>query len=214
MKNILRSLSATAILSLAFATVSRAAEPESGYIDFGQLLPSAKGEFVEINLSPMLLKFAARLATQEEPESAALLANLKRVRVNVVGLDDSNRADTIGKIESIRRTLESQGWAKMVTVREQAGGDNVDVHVKQNGEDAIDGIVITVIDKKGQAVFVNIVGNIQADQIAKIAEKFDIEPLRKLHLKFEQKDKDKERVDDKQAQVQKAETRTQVPRNM
>lgn len=33
----------------------------------------------------------------------------------------------------------------------------------------------------------NIVGNINADQIAKIADKFDIEPLRKIHLKLGEK---------------------------
>ena len=38
----------------------------------------------------------------------------------------------------------------------------------------------------------NIVGNINADQIAKIAEKFDIEPLRKVHLKIDAKKKAKE----------------------
>ncbi len=193
MKNLLRSSLAAATVSLALVTFSRAADTEAGAVDFGTLMPSAKGEFVEINLSPTLLKFAARLTAHEEPESAELLANLKGIRVNVVGLDDSNRAGMIEKVEAIRKALDAQGWAKMVTVREPAGGDNVDIHVKQHGDDAIDGLVITVLDKKGQAVFVNIVGNIQADQIAKIAEKFDIEPLRKLHLKFEHKDKTDEK---------------------
>jgi hypothetical protein len=68
----------------------------------------------------------------------------------------------------------------------------VDIHVKQHGDDAIDGLVVTVIDHNGEAVFVNIVGNINADQLAKIADKFDIEPLRHVHLKLEQKAKGKD----------------------
>jgi hypothetical protein len=80
----------------------------------------------------------------------------------------------------------------MVTVREKNDGDNVDIHVKQRGEEAIDGLVVTVIDKKGEAVFVNIVGNINADQIAKIADKFDIEPLKEIHVKMENHRKEKE----------------------
>ena len=192
MKNVLRSSLAAATLSLALTTFAHAAETEAGAIDIGQLIPSAKGEFVEVNLSSAMLKFAARIAARQEPEAAELLRNLKSIRVNVVGLDDSNRAATVDQIEGVRRKLEGQGWTKMVTVRERNGGDNVDVHVKQRGEEAIDGLVVTVLDRKGEAVFVNIVGNINADQIAQLADKFDIEPLRKVHLKIESKKKAKE----------------------
>ncbi len=192
MKNLLRSSFAAATLSLALTSFASAAEAQSGAIDIGQLMPSAKGQFVEINLSSAMLKFAARIAARQEPEAAELIRNLKSIRVNVVGLDDTNRAGTIEQIEGVRRKLEAQGWTKMVTVREKNDGDNVDVHVMQRGEEAIDGLVVTVIDKKGEAVFVNIVGNINADQIAQIADKFDIEPLRKVHLKIEGKKKAKE----------------------
>ena len=187
-----RSLLVVSGLSLAVVAGARAAETEPGYVDFGQMMPSAKGQFVEVNLSSGLLRFAAKIAAHEEPEAAELIANLKRIRVNVVGLDDSNRSGTIERMNSIRRKLETEGWTQIVSVREQEGGDNVNVHVKQHGEDAIDGLVVTVIDKKGEAVFVNIVGNISADQISKIADKFDIEPLRKLHVKSDHKPKDKE----------------------
>jgi hypothetical protein len=188
-----RLLLATAGLAAVLSAPSFAAETEPGYVDIGQLMPSAKGEFVEVNLSPGLLKFAAKIASKQEPEAAALIANLKRVRVNVVSLDDSNRASTVEQFEGIRRKLESQGWTQMVTVREREGGDNVTVHAKQKGDDVIEGLVVTVIDGKGEAVFVNIVGTISAEQISTIAEQFDIEPLRHVkikHRKDQASDKD------------------------
>ncbi len=182
----LRLLAATASMAVALSIPSFAAESEPGYVDIGQLVPAAKGEFVEVNLSPGLLKFAAKIAAKQEPEAAALIANLKRVRVNVVSLDDSNRKATIEQIEAVRAKLESQGWTQMVTVREREGGDNVTVHAKQKGDDVIEGLVVTVIDGKGEAVFVNIVGLISADQIATIAEQLDIEPLRHVKVKVKQ----------------------------
>jgi hypothetical protein len=192
MKNSLRSILAAAFAALALAGAARAADTEPGFVDIGKLMPSAQGKFVEVNLSQGMLKFVARMAAREEPETADLLANLKHIRINVVGLDAANRAGTIEKIENIRRSLEAQGWVQMVTVREKENGDNVDIHVKQHGDDSIDGLVVTVIDHNGQAVFVNIVGNINAEQLAKVADKFDIEPLRHMRLKFEHKAKDKE----------------------
>jgi hypothetical protein len=192
----LRSLAVAAGFAVVLSIHAFAAEPEPGYIDIGQLMPSAKGQFVEVNLSPGMLKFAAKIAAKQEPEAAALIGNLKRVRVNVVSLDDSNRKGTVEQIEGIRRKLETQGWTKMVTVREGEEGDNVDIHVMQRNEDTIDGMVVTVLDRKGEAVFVNIVGNISADQIATVAENLDIQPLKHLHVKVKKHNKDKADADE------------------
>lgn len=185
MKKLFRSSLAAATLSLALTTASYAAiDDEPGYFDLGTFAPAPKREFVEVNLSPGLIKFAARIARTQEPDAADLLGSIKRIRVNVVGLDDSNRTGTVEKIEAIRRKLDAQGWTQMVTVREKSDGDNVDVHVKQLSDDVIQGVVITVIDKKGQAVLVNIVGNISADKLGELADKLDIKPLREMKLKF------------------------------
>jgi len=179
-----RHLVSAAGLAVLLSFPALAAESEAGYVDIGELVPSAKGEFVEVNLSPGLLKFAARIASKQEPEAAALIANLKRVRVNVVTLDEGNRAATTKRFEGIRRKLESQGWTPMVTVREREGGDNVTVHAKQKNDDVIEGLVVTVLNDRNEAVFVNIVGTISADQIATIAEQLDIEPLRHVKVKM------------------------------
>lgn len=197
MKNVIRLSLAAATLSLALPLASlAAADTEPGYIDIGQLMPSAKGEFVEVNLSPGMLKFAARIAAREEPEAAELIANLKRIRVNVVSLDDTNRKDTVAQIESIRKKLEGQGWTQMVTVRERDGGDNVDIHVKQRSDEVIEGLVVTVIDGKGEAVFVNIVGSINADQLGKLADNLDIQPLKHLKVKVRKNQEHKHKDDE------------------
>lgn len=180
----MRSIAAAAF-SLAFVSVIHAISPEPGCFDMGKFSSPEDGQLVEINLSPGLLKFAAKIAATKEPEAAALIGNLRGIRVSVVGLDEKNRTTTIEQINAIRRTLTKEGWSQMVSVREKGAGDNVDVHVKQNADDSIDGIVVTVIDKKGEAVFINIVGNITAEQLGQIAERFDIDPLRKVHAKLE-----------------------------
>lgn len=185
----LRSLVTAVGLAAALSVSASAAESDPGYVDLGKLVPAAKGEYVEVNLSAGMLKFAAKLASRQEPEAAALIGNLKHVRVNVVSLDDSNRQGAVEHIDGIRRKLEAQGWTQMVTVREKNDRSNVDVHVKQRDEDVIEGLVVTVIDDKGEAVLVNIVGNISADQIAKVAENLNIEPLQHVRVKMDKKHK-------------------------
>jgi len=178
-----RPILPSAALMLAFATTAMSAPaPDPGYCDFGTFKPANKGPFVEVNVSPAVIRFAARLARTQDPAAADLLDNLRQVRVNVITVDDGNRAETLGRIDSVRRQLSAEGWTQIVTVRGQENGENVDVHVKMQADDTIDGLVVTVLDGKGEAVFVNIVGNISADRIAELAQRFDIEPLRKLKL--------------------------------
>jgi len=113
---------------------------------------------------------------------------VKHIRVNVVGYDDSTRADTTDRVEGIRRELEGQGWAQMVTVKQAEDSEDVAVFVKMADDNSIDGVVVTVINtSKREVVFVNLVGNIKPEQVALIGKKFNIEPLSHLSGKLNRK---------------------------
>jgi len=136
---------------------------------------------MEVDISKGLLKLASNFAKHEDPEVAEIIGNLERVRVNVFGIDDTNRDEVTNRIETVRTELETQGWTRVVTVRE-SGGDNVAVFLKQDSEEAIQGVVVTVISNDGEAVLVNVVGDVKIDQIARLGDRLDIDPLRELGL--------------------------------
>jgi hypothetical protein len=169
-----------ATLAVAFAIPGFAAQ-HPGQVDFGTMPSAAGRQFVEVNLQPNLISLAAKIVSKEEPQVAELLRNIKHVRVNVVGLDDSNRGSVDQKMQAVRADLESNGWSPVVTVHDE-GGENVNVHIKTGKDDVIQGLVVTVIGNDNEAVFVNIVGEINPDQIAEIANRFDIEPLKKIKI--------------------------------
>jgi hypothetical protein len=50
------------------------------------------------------------------------------------------------------------------------------------GEEAIEGLVVTVISDQKEVVLVNIVGDIKPEQIATLADRFDIEPLKNIKV--------------------------------
>lgn len=159
-------------------TTSRAAG--NGRVDFKNFLPAAVGEVVEIDIHPGLMKFAAKLAGKQEPEAAELLSKIQHVKVNVVHLDDTNRADAVAKITAVRAKLEAEGWMRTVSVRDTKKGEDVMIFIQQTSDDAITGVVVTVIENKKQAVFVNVVGDIRAEQLASLGAQFNIKPLREL----------------------------------
>jgi hypothetical protein len=179
MHTMLRSLTAAAA-SVLIASAAFAA-PAPGHVDFGQFTPAAGQQFVDIEVDGGLLKLAAIFAGKEDPEIGKLVANLQRVRVNVLGLSDETRASTTQRIRQIREGLSAQGWKRVVTVQER-NGEDVGVYLKQAADDAIEGIVVTVISGGNEAVLINVVGNVKLEQIATVGERLNIEPLRKLNL--------------------------------
>ncbi|MEX0601036.1 MAG: DUF4252 domain-containing protein, partial [Rhodothermales bacterium] len=74
------------------------------------------------------------------------------------------------------KELEAQGWETVVRVREEDQRVNVYMKVR---DDVIAGLVVMVLepDDEEGAVFVNIVGDINPEQIGRIGRALDIDPL-------------------------------------
>ena len=167
-------------LVLASALVGRALAREPGYVDFGKLVAPAKGEYVDVTLGKGMLKLAGVIAKCKDREAAELISGLTSVRVNVVGLDDSNRSATTDRITALRQELARDGWEQVVVARGKKQ-DDVAIFMKQRDGEVIEGIVVTVIDeRKKEAVYVNVVGHIKADSLAVIGEHLDIPQLRPI----------------------------------
>ncbi len=180
MRTPIRTITGVALLCAALTFPAIADTAPAGAIDFGKLTPAADGgQFVEVNIKGNLLNMAARLAAKEEPEIADLLKGIQSIRVNVVGLDDGNRAETQARIKAVRSELDVKGWERVVAVSEK--DQDVGIYLKTRGQDAVEGLVVTVIENGKQAVLVNIVGDIRPEKLADLGEKLGIEPLKNLH---------------------------------
>ena len=168
----------------------RAANTAAGFVDFGKLSPAGEdGQFVEVNINSNLISMVARLAHKAEPEMADMLQGLKAIRVNVLSLNDENREDIASRIKTIRTQLDAGGWERIVTAQEKS--QDVGVYLKTRGEEAVEGVVVTVLDGKKQAVLINVVGDIRPEQLGILGERFNIEPLKNLGPKEDTKEEKK-----------------------
>lgn len=178
MNRSIRISAATALLSGGLLLSLCAAESTPGYVDFGRLAPpSDGGQFVEVNLQGNLIALAARLAERYEPDVAEMLRGIKSVRVNVIGVDSSNRQQISDLVQRLRTDLDTGGWQRLVTVREK--DQDVGIFLKQRGEDVIEGLVVTVVDAGKEAVLINIVGDIRPEKLADLGERLNLIPLKK-----------------------------------
>lgn len=179
MRTNLHRLLAPTLAGTAAITTLFAADQPSGYVDFGKFTPStASGEFVEVKLSSGLIQMAAKIARKHEPDVADLLNNVRSVRVNVVPLGDDNLGETERKAETIRAELEGKGWDQIVSVKEK--NQDVAIFLKTRNAETVEGIVITLVEDDKQAVFVNVVGDVKLDQLSKLGDKLNLEPLKKV----------------------------------
>jgi len=169
-----------------FAAAAQAQTQPAGYVDFGKLSDSADGDSIEVNIKGALLSFAVKVAEKSEPKASDLLKNLQQVRVNVLKLSEKNREQIAERAKAIRAQLTTDKWEQIVSVQEKK--EDVGVFVKMS-EEVIQGLVVTVIDGAKEAVFVNIVGNIRADQLAELADQLNIEPLKKMTGKLKKSEK-------------------------
>lgn len=179
MKSFVHQTIAATTLAVFLVANVHADGSNPGAVDFGKFsAPSKGGEFVEVHVGSNLISMVTKLAGKEEPEVAEVLGGLKEIRVNVIGVNNDNRADLEARVKSIRAELDSKGWERIVTA--QKGSDDVGVYIKTRGSDAVLGVVVTVIGANKQAVFVNVVGDLKPEKLGMIGERFNIEPLKKL----------------------------------
>ncbi len=156
---------------------------DPGYVDFGNLSEYLKNDNVtEVNIESYLLKMVGRATHDDDPELSKLLGGLKLIKVYSFNVDGKDHQEVISKISRIDKKLENDNWNRIVKVK--SPGENTNVYIKTTSDqDHILGLVVTSLDKNGEAAFVNIVGRINLDAIGKLGSKFNIPSLDSLDNK-------------------------------
>lgn len=148
----------------------------AGYVDFEELgLVNEFEPSIEVFLRGPLLKLAREAVKHDEPDLASALDNIKLIRVNVFDLDEIDGFDTkdlLQKTKTLATNLEKQGWEIAIRVRERH--EHIYVYLLPGKNEDIDGLVVMVIEDDDQAVFVNIVGTIDPEQIGRIGHSIHI----------------------------------------
>lgn len=177
MKAIYYQTCAISVASLLLATPLWAEDSPPGLVNFGKFEKPAKGELVELNLSNDVITMALQLAGKGDPDVTEALGGLHSIRVNVVGLDDQNRDEVAARIKAVRAELASKGWQPIVNVQEKK--EDVGIYLKTRGKEAIEGLVITVLDGRKEAVFINVVGDVKMEKLGALGDKLNLSAIKK-----------------------------------
>lgn len=182
MKSLLTAANKALVLVLlaTFCSVAaRAQGAQSAKIQIDHLnkLAEKAQEVVEVTLDERLLQLAAKFLSNNNPTEAKvkeIISGLKGVYVRVLEFDKPGEYAP-SDIETIRAQLRQPGWQKIVGVFSRRGGDNVDVHLKLQGEDIV-GLAIIAADPT-QLTVVNVIGPIDLEKLRQLEGQLGIPKL-------------------------------------
>lgn len=140
-----------------------------GYVDFDlSKLLSAAEPAVIIQLEKPIIKMLAATFAQEEPELAELMEGIELIRVQVSPVPAENREDALESVDSTVKNLTAGTWTTMMRVQE----NQEQIHIlTRSAGDKMNGLAAFILDPKGEAVFVNVVGEFSPEAIGKLMSK-------------------------------------------
>ena len=147
----------------------------AGYVDFSTLtIPADADEKVEIFLESPILRFVAKLSAEREPEFAEFLNKIVLIKANIFEMNSSRHEDISQTIKNISNDLKSKNWHRAVYVKDT--DDEFEIYILLEN-DILAGLTVMGIDGQDEAVFINIVGEIDPEQLGRLSKKFNIPEL-------------------------------------
>jgi hypothetical protein len=141
-----------------------------GYVDFGELNSIFGEPTVQISIGESLLGLVGSLSAEEDPEAAEVFKRLNGVRVNVFE-NTEIPPEGLDLVKDISGRLAAQGWETVVTVN--SADEQVRIFMKIN-DDMVEGITVMAVEET-EAVFVNVIGNINPSDLDRVMENLDVE---------------------------------------
>jgi hypothetical protein len=177
MKNVIRkafksglTIVLTAMLALPAMAQEDALKGYPGYVDFGTLGEIFGEPTVQISVGESLLGLVSSLSASEDPEAAELFKRLNGVRVNVYENTDIT-AEGYDFVKEVSSELSGTGWESVVTVN--SDDEQVRIFMKIN-DGMVQGITVMAVEPT-EAVFVNVIGDLNPDEIGKVMDNFDVD---------------------------------------
>ncbi len=141
-----------------------------GYVDFGDLSATYGEPKITINLGGTMLSFVGMMTSSESPETSELISKLKGIRVQIYETDENVDAAR-DQYSKVKDQLKSDGWEPIVQINEE--DEQVLVYIKMDGGN-MEGMTVMVVDGE-EAVFVNIIGQLNPAELGKVMESFDVD---------------------------------------
>ena len=165
------------------------AEKHPGYVDFEAMdIFGDREAKIEVYLKANMIELMSKFVEKEDPELYGMLNKLMLVRVLVFDVDYKLADEYADGSRKTVKELDQKGWECIVRVNDD--DEVVYVYIKPSEDfEIIQGIAVIALEDD-EAVFVNIVGDINPDDISRMGDYFDIDELNGVEIHKDRRGRD------------------------
>lgn len=129
---------------------------------------------VHVSIKDAMLRLVAAASKESEPELAQMIEGLRAIEVRVFEVTDDSAATVRTTIAETANRLKKRGWDPAVDIRM----DNKQgfLYFRFDGDRPV-GLAGMFVEAGGEAMFVNIVGEIDPTLVGKLAARFNLTVL-------------------------------------
>lgn len=167
MKKIFMCFARSSLLCLLWISYAHASP--AGKIQLTDLSAFYGAPKVEVNLDKMLLSMVTAFSHGEDPELSQMLNKIEEISVRVYNLDKGPEK-ALQAFHSLNSSLRGKQWQPIVSVNEKTEKISI---LSKTTDGNMDGLVVMIVGAQAadnEAVFINIVGEIDPAQISKVTK--------------------------------------------
>ena len=162
---------AAAFACLALPVLAAAQDAQLKLPSFSDLKDKAV-KSVDITIGSSLLGFMGWMMDDHDKDSAELkktITGLKSVQIRSYQFS-SDFAYSRADVDAVRSQLSAPGWSQLIKVHDQHKNEDVDIYIALDKQ-TVKGLAIIAANRR-EFTFLNIVGAVALEQVAKLRETF------------------------------------------
>ncbi len=175
-----RVLLAVLLLSLVIGSQAVAGDVknEPGYVDLEWIqIPASADEVQDIDLSEIIKSVAADAKDSGDEQLDQVLEMVRSIRVKGFTLGKDGADDVAKAVDRITKDLKKNDWKRLIYLKD--GDEIMSVSTKYKGEDLV-GLMVLAYEPGHEALFVNVVGDLDLPTLMKLVGGMDGDGLEDL----------------------------------
>jgi len=165
------------VIFIAFSGATQAADVSGlpGYVDLDFIeIPDDAEEIQDINLGPVLKDVVRQAKENDDLEIAELLTMVHSLRMRGFSVDYKSEKMARDAVEKIAARLKADDWDNLMKFKD---GDELTTISTKYHDDNMVGLMIVVFSPGEEAMFINVVGDLDLGKLMRLATELDTEEL-------------------------------------
>ena len=171
------------IMALAAPVMAARASDKPGYVDLDFIeIPEDADTIQDIDLGAVLKDVAREAKENDDLAIAELLAMVHHLRMRSFSVESDSENDARQYVKKVAATLKDDDWDTLMRFKD--GDESTTISTKYHNDNMV-GLMVVVFSPDDEAMFINVVGDLDLGKLMRLATDLDTDELEGYLEKFE-----------------------------